>query len=122
MGRLKNKLLGDTPYPYSPGFAAGSDTSRTAARMAKPSASKLRAAILEHIKTHGPATCDQIEVALGILHQTASARIREMCMTGDLRDTGQRRNTRTDTPAAIYDIPRGCPHCGYHHPPDGMCV
>jgi hypothetical protein len=17
---------------------------------------------------------------------------------------------------------RGCPHCGYHHPPDGMCV
>ena len=21
-----------------------------------------------------------------------------------------------------YDKPVGCPHCGYRHPPDGMCV
>lgn len=26
-----------------------------------------------------------------------------------------------ELPSTRY-IPKGCPHCGYRHPPDGMCV
>ena len=50
------------------------------------------------------ATTDEVEGALGLLHQTASARINEMRDWGLLRETGIRRPTRTGRPANVYAV------------------
>lgn len=46
-------------------------------------------------------TCDQVEAAGEIIHQTASARITELVEKGYLVDTGQKRLTRTGHLARI---------------------
>jgi hypothetical protein len=48
------------------------------------------------------ATCDEIEVGLGMLHQTASSRINQLARDGWLRDTGDRRETRTGRLAIVW--------------------
>lgn len=68
---------------------------------------RIRREILTWIATRGyiGATCDEVEASLGISHQTASARITEAKMVGDLIDTGRRRPTRTGRSAAVYVTP-----------------
>lgn len=59
-----------------------------------------RERIWAHIAAAGPMTCDEVEVALGMRHQTASARIAEMKADGRLKPTGVRRATRGGKAAA----------------------
>jgi hypothetical protein len=47
-------------------------------------------------------TDDEIEVATGMLHQTASARRRCLELKGCLRATGRKRPTRRQKPAGVY--------------------
>lgn len=47
-------------------------------------------------------TCDEIEKATKIKHQTASARIRELRDDNMIVDSGYRRNTRSGRAAAVY--------------------
>jgi len=49
------------------------------------------------------ATCDEVEAALSLSHQTASARIRELFQDGSIRDSGLRRNTRTGRKATVWE-------------------
>lgn len=49
------------------------------------------------------ATCDEVEAALSLSHQTASARIRELFQEGSIRDSGLRRNTRTGRKATVWE-------------------
>jgi hypothetical protein len=48
------------------------------------------------------ATCDEIEVSLGLLHQSASAEIRKLVLLGKLSDSGQRRRTRSGRTATVW--------------------
>lgn len=50
------------------------------------------------------ATCDQIEQALNMRHQTASARVSELLKDGLIERTGERRKTRTGCGAAVLRL------------------
>ena len=61
----------------------------------------LRAKILGLITTQ-PSTCDEAEVHFEMRHQTASARIRELCELGRIEDSGARRPTRSGRDAIVW--------------------
>ena len=86
-------------YPDEPGAVAGCDTSEQAAQTID--ASSMRRKVRSYVDSQGAsgATCDEVEVALEMRHQTASARVRELVLRGELRDSGARRPTRC-SPAA----------------------
>ena len=92
-------------YPDVPGHA-GIDTSIAASRSMEESAGTLRKMIRDFIKETGNrgATCDEAEVRFNMRHQTASARIRELIIAGEIIDTGDRRATRSKRGARIYVI------------------
>lgn len=50
-------------------------------------------------------TCDQVEVLLGLKHQTASAEIRHLVQDGCLADSGRKRPTRSGCRATIWVVP-----------------
>lgn len=51
------------------------------------------------------ATCDEIEAALGLSHQTASARVTEAKARGEIVANGKRRRTRSGRWAGVYVVP-----------------
>jgi hypothetical protein len=68
----------------------------------RPKAGTLRALVLVHIRDAGGATCSEVEDALGLKHQTASARIWELKgghtkhpLPILIRDSGERRMRQT---------------------------
>lgn len=61
-----------------------------------------RERILNFIKDHCGSTCDQVEVGLELRHQTASCFIRFLTQDGFLRDSGERRITRTGRRAIVW--------------------
>ena len=58
--------------------------------------------IFSYIKTNSGATCYEVEIALGLLHQSASASITKLRNAGYLRDTGERRPTNTGRMAIVW--------------------
>lgn len=90
-------------YPDQPGFVFDSATSEAAAVSMRVSAPALREAIATFIKARGQkgATCDECETALGLRHQTASARIRELKLAGRLDQIGK-RETRSGRDADVH--------------------
>lgn len=100
-------LFGQPYYPNRPGYVRGADTSHDAAdSLADSVLSRLRAQILGWINGHRDrgATCDEVEADLHLIHQTASARIRELVLMGRLYDTGRRRPTRSGRQARVYCV------------------
>lgn len=92
-------------YPLLP-FVKDSDTSAEAAARAH-TAQRDRQRVLAYMldcKDEG-ATDDEIEIALGLLHQTASARRRELELKGIVERTGRRRPTRSGRSAGVYIVP-----------------
>jgi hypothetical protein len=86
--------------PTSPGVQETSisayeslDPERIAAREKK---------ILEYVRTQGGATCCEVETALHLLHQSASAAITKLQRAGHLIDTGKRRPTKTGRQAKVW--------------------
>ena len=96
-------LSKDVPEEPTPKFVRGSDTSRAAAKGIAPSASALRLQILEWIRDLGAwgATSDEIERMYDLKHQTCSARLSELKKSGELIDSGKRRETRSGSKAAV---------------------
>jgi predicted transcriptional regulator len=91
-----------TPYQGRLPFVSGCDTSESAADSMTGHVTALRAKVLQQIKTMRDATCDEVEAKLGMSHQTASARIRELSLMGFIEDTGTRRKTRSGRSARVY--------------------
>lgn len=62
------------------------------------------ARVLDHIRNSGAfgATDDEIEQALHMLHQTASARRRGLVLKDFILDSGRTRPTRTGCHAAVW--------------------
>jgi predicted transcriptional regulator len=85
-----------------PKYAHGSDTSRRAAESVVPHIGRLQVEILNHIIAAEGATCDELERALGLRHQTASARIHELVKVGLLRDSGTKRRTASGRSAVVW--------------------
>ncbi len=90
----------DRPAP----FVRGSDTSRLAAADIRASAGQLRVRVLGHVVSFGDfgSTCSEVEQELGLLHQSASARIRELVLDGYLVDSTKRRDTIYHKKAVVW--------------------
>lgn len=96
--------MSNANYPFSPGHVEDCDTSVAAADSVEVLAPTIRSKILKHIASVGQVTCDEVEVAFGLRHQTASARVRELTMLGEIIDTGERRKTRSGRTARVYEV------------------
>jgi len=55
---------------------------------------------------HG-ATDDELEEWLDVPHQTLSARRRDAVLAGLIKDSGEKRKTRTGTPARVWVVDLG---------------
>jgi predicted transcriptional regulator len=77
-------------------------TSRDAAKSIEDVAGKLRRAVFKVIWESKGMTCDEVEVALGMRHQTASARVCELHQKGHIIDSGKRRPTRSGRDAIVW--------------------
>lgn len=99
-------------YPTHPGFVAGSETSQEAAESMHQSAATLREQVRLFISfAENGATCDEIEQAMGLSHQTCSARCSELKRQGRIvtsldAETGKvvKRPTRSGRSAAVYFV------------------
>lgn len=89
-------------------FAKGSTTSMAAAQSMRKRAETDRARVLAYVRECGDdgATCDEVEVALDLTHQSASARMWDLCGKGGgtpvIRLTSARRRTRSGRGAGVY--------------------
>jgi DNA adenine methylase len=82
------------------------DASASAAQAASESAPQLRSAVFALIsKAADGMTCDEVEVALDLKHQTASARIRELALEESIEDSGRYRLTRSGCKAVVWVLP-----------------
>ena len=90
-------------YPLFPGHAKGSPTSKKAAEsISGKAAASMRTEILSFISSSGGATDDEVESALSMRHQTASARRRELVLLGLVKDSRKRRPTRSGRNATVW--------------------
>lgn len=100
------------PYNDHPPFVAGSDTSELAAESVAEASSTLRERVYTLILSYGGygATDDEVELRLKMRHQTASARRRELELTGRVVRTAERRRTSSGRTAAVYvAVAPACP-------------
>ena len=95
-------FAGRAPYGGLPPSVSSSDTSREAAVSMSHVAHALRTKAYNYIVSHEGATCDEIENALNMRHQTASARVRELVLLGVIVNSGQRRKTRSGRSASVW--------------------
>lgn len=79
----------------------GNECSKQANRVTSKSLDRLR--ILHHLRTVTDATCDEVELALEMNHQTCSARFSELKREGIIVPT-VKRATRTGCKAQAWRI------------------
>ncbi len=82
----------------------GNPESAAAHERAKGRKAALHAAILIYVRELGPATCYEVEIGLGIPHQTCSARVSELKKDGRLTPTGEKRRTNSGSFAAVLKV------------------
>lgn len=84
-------------------FHGGNRESTEAHRSIVSTKESLRRRVIAYVAGRGQvgATSDEIEVALGLPHQTVSARITEAKAGGELVKSGDRRPTRSGRNAAV---------------------
>ncbi|MBF8297390.1 MAG: hypothetical protein HW395_47 [candidate division NC10 bacterium] len=83
--------------------SVNTETSRQAAAEIAPRLSALQEDILRYLRGRADgATCDQLEDALTLRHQTCGPRLRELALSGAIVDTGIRRRTRSGRKAIVW--------------------
>ena len=94
----------DTNTNRAAPYVRGSDTSKAAADSITPVSGRLRQAVFAHVQASGRYGCtdDEIEVALGLIHQTVSARRRELVQSLHVVDSETRRRTRSGRTATVW--------------------
>lgn len=96
-------------FDVTKNFHNGADTSKAAFQSTtKESRAYVRGKVLYEIgvmtELQGGATCDEVENITGTNHQSCSARITELVIEGKIRDTGERRKTRSGRTARVYKV------------------
>lgn len=100
-------------YGGMPPHVEDSDTSCAAAKSVENNATALRGKIYRTLLQHPEGlTCHEVEAMTGLRHQTASARIRELYLKGQIRDSGYRRMTDTRRSAVVW--------CTSSNPPEAQ--
>ena len=92
------------PYGGRPPFVRGSDTSEAASDSVADSAGTKRGEVLEALRLAGARglTDWEIQQRTGGLHQSMTARRRELVLRGLVRDSGRRRATQTGRQAVVW--------------------
>lgn len=99
---MSKKLYGDSDM----GHVKNSHTSEEAAESIDESTlGRLESEVFAMIR-RSPSTCDKLERALGLSHQTTSARIRGLFLRGFIRDSGRKALTRSKRRAIVWEIAR----------------
>lgn len=80
----------------------GTSTSVGASQSVSTISSTLREQVFTFIKANGGKTCYEVETAMELRHQTASARIWELRHLGLVRDSGERRKTSSNRNAIVW--------------------
>ena len=52
---------------------------------------------------HRPGTCEEVEQRLGLPHQSVSARIRDLSKRGEIRKSGNYRDTKSGRRAIVWE-------------------
>lgn len=87
--------------PDEPGYERGSDTSKAAAKSVNANAWRLK--VEECMRCAPDGTIDdELEVLLGMRHQSASPRRRELELMHRVIGTGRKRKTRSGRSAQVY--------------------
>ena len=99
-------LRGEGSLPDEAGAAQGSGTSAIAARMLAGKLGELQQKVLDCIRACGEegATDDEIEKILGMRHQTASARRRELVLGEVIIDSGRTRINASKRPGTVWVV------------------
>ena len=85
-------------------YIVGSNTSKAAAKSLEGMLSGLQQEVYRWFDSVNGGTCDELEIATGIIHQTASARVRELVKAGLIADSGRTRKTRSGRRARVLEI------------------
>ena len=96
-------LLGDTPYPASPGYKEPT-TSQAAAKAVRGRAMTLRIRALKAIRDAGGAglTADEVAEKLGESVLAIRPRITELTLEQSIRDSGLRRANASGVKAKVW--------------------
>ena len=80
------------------------ETSKAAYESVKPFRNCAKRRILEHLAPGLWITCEQLEIATGLKHQTCSARIGELRDPGHIMDSGWKGRTSSGRAAVAWTI------------------
>ena len=94
------------PFLWNLPPSNGTDTSNAAAKDIAPKTPSMREKVFALVKSAGEhgITCDEVEIVTGLKHQTASARLYELCKAGRVVDSGERRKTSSGSTARVYVV------------------
>jgi hypothetical protein len=91
------ELFGETPYQRH------SETSRAAAEHIEPRSGTLRAVVLRCLRTDGPMTDEDLQIATGMGESTERPRRVELVRAGLVRDSGQRCEVMSGRLAVLWE-------------------
>lgn len=105
--RPKRAADAELVYHYKTGSLGHNfqSTSKQAAHRSEPRANTDARVVLDLIRSRGFAlgtTDDEIEIATGMRHQTASARRRGLVLKGFVKDSERKRPTRSGSLAIVW--------------------
>ena len=98
------RSLPQVPLPFILAPYSDPDTSREAAKAIEGDVARLRARVLHFISSQGAwgATDDEIERVTGIIGSTVRPRRGELRARGLVKDSGERRKTRSGRNAVVW--------------------
>ncbi len=100
------QLFGNEPPQLRPAARGTKPTSRSAAEKIGPHVDEASKRVLGAINHAGGATCDEIEIRIGMIHQSVSARISGLAAAGLIRDSGEKRPTQRGRGAIVWTVTR----------------
>jgi predicted ArsR family transcriptional regulator len=85
-------------------YHGGNAESYAAHASIEGNAENMRQEIRRYMAEHKDAICDEVEAALGMRHQTASARFTELKRDGVIVHAGKWRKTRSGRYASVWRL------------------
>ena len=90
------------------------ETTRKAYESVNRGNDSLYSRVLTQLSDNRSSTCDELEVELEARHQSVSSRIRKGVQDGFIKNSGEKRRTRTGRQAIVWQLTSvthlACPH------------